>query len=343
MTLKIPEYVEQNIIRNWLLGKSRDKIAAEDNTSTGSVSNIIKKFIDRLGQCDAETIREMAIQIKKANLTPKDCAIGFRVNKILENIGIANEEEKNIEAFLIEIDRFATKININPSLIRDCLYELIKISHEICSPSQMINYIQQKGEEKEQSESKVENLKDEIRKLEKVQSEAEERFVATKNKIGITSAEIDWYISIKDSLEKKGIAVEDISLLSRLVTKIKKYGNNNIQIFQILKRIDNLENLEKDIETKNRICNLRKRELEILEEQDLKMLDVIHSKALKLDCLDEIEKMGFNFANLKKLKLRLTEIAVENKMDPQQIIEEFFDNISLFADKITAKRIRKIE
>ena len=46
---------------------------------------------------------------------------------------------------------------------------------------------------------------------------------------------------MKDRLEKEGIVVEDISLLSRFGTKIKKYGNNNIPIFQILKKIDTLE------------------------------------------------------------------------------------------------------
>ena len=101
-----------------------------------------------------------------------------------------------------------------------------------------------------------------------------------KNETGVTTAGLDWYVHIRDSLENEGIPVEDISLLSRLVSIIKKY-RNNIPIFPILQRIDNLENLDKDIETKNRICNLRKRELEILKEQDLKMLDVVHSKALK--------------------------------------------------------------
>ena len=333
MTLKIPEYVEQNIIRNWLLGKSRDEIATEDDTSTGSVSNIIKKFIDRLGQCDAETIRELAIQIKKVNLTPKDCAIGFRVNKILENIGIANEE-MNIESFLKEIDHFATKINRNPSFIRDCLYELIKISHEISFPSQMTNYIQQKREEKELLESQVEGLKEEIRGLKKEMSDAETRFIARKNEIGVTTAGLDWYVNIRDSLENEGIPVEDISLLYRLVSIIKKY-RNNIPIFPILQRIDNLDNLEKDIDGKNRTRNLLKRDIEVLKEHDSKLLDSMNSKILKLNCLDEVEMMGFNFGDLKKLNWALKEMAYENNINPQEVKEQFFDSLSQYAYKIT--------
>jgi len=59
MTQKIPDYIERNVIQGWLLGKSRDEIAIERSISTGSVSNIIKKFVDNLGQYDAETIREL--------------------------------------------------------------------------------------------------------------------------------------------------------------------------------------------------------------------------------------------------------------------------------------------
>src|SRR5215217_1796677 len=51
-----------------------------------------------------------------------------------------------------------------------------------------------------------------------------------------------------------------------------------------------------------------------------------------------MEKMGLNFADLKKLKLRLTEIAVENNMNPWEIKEQFFDNISQYANKITAQK-----
>ena len=336
MTQKLPNYIERNVIEGWLRGKSRDEIAIENGISTGAVSNMMKKFIASLGQYDTEIIRELAIQIKKANLNPKECAIGFRVNKILENIGIANEEEKKIEEFLKEIDTFATKMKVNPGLIRECLYEIIKISKEIPS-YQMTNYIQNKRQEKEQLEIQVEKLKMEIQKLEKGKLDSEERFFSTKNEIAMKFDELDWCLNVRTSLEKEGIPVEDISLLSRLVSKIKKY-RNNLDIFQIIKRIENVENLEQEIEIKKRRCKLLRTDIEVLEEHDSKLLNAVNSKILKLDCLDEIEKMGFNFADLRKLNLRLTEIAVENNMNPQEIKEQFFDSLSQYANKVTAQK-----
>ncbi|HJS64703.1 MAG TPA: hypothetical protein VJ767_07565 [Nitrososphaeraceae archaeon] len=35
----------------------------------------------------------------------------------------------------------------------------------------------------------------------------------TKDKIGISSAELAWYTNIKDALEKEAIPIDDISLL----------------------------------------------------------------------------------------------------------------------------------
>ena len=336
MTQKIPDYIERNVIQGWLLGKSRDEIAIERSISTGSVSNIIKKFVDNLGQYDAETIRELAIQIKKANLTPKACAIGFRVNKLLDNIGITNEEEKKIEGFLKEIDNFATKMEVNPALIRECLCEIIKISNEIPS-YQLTNYIQNKRQEKEQLEIQVENLKNEIQKLEKRKLDSEERFISTKNEIAIKFDELDWCLNARSSLEKEGILVEDISLLSRLISKIKKYGSN-LDVFQIIKRIENKEDLEKEIEIKKRRYKLLKTDIEVLEEHNSKLLEAVNSKVLKLDCLDEIEKIGFHFADLKKLKLTLTEIGIANNMNLHEIKEQFFDSLSQYADKITIQK-----
>ena len=38
--------------------------------------------------------------------------------------------------------------------------------------------------------------------------------------------ELDWCLNVRASLEKEGIPVEDISLLSRLVSKRKKYHHS---------------------------------------------------------------------------------------------------------------------
>jgi len=73
---------------------------------------------------------------------------------------------------------------------------------------------------------------------------------------------------------------------------------------------------------------LLKTDIEIIEEHGSKLVEDVDSKVLKLDCWDEIEKIGFTFTELKKLNLRLTEIGVANNMNPHEIKEQFFESLS---------------
>jgi len=202
----------------------------------------------------------------------------------------------------------------------------------------MPRYLQNKRAEKEQLENQIGDLKMERQRFEKEKLDLEERFISTKNKIAIKFDELDWCLNVRTDLEKEGIPVEDISLLSGFISKIKRYRSNNLDTFQIIKRIKNIENLEKEIEIKKRRCSLLKTDIEVIEEHGSKLVEDVNSKILKLDSLNEIEKMGFTFTELKKLNLRLTEIGVANNMNPHEIKEQFFESLSQYAYKITAQK-----
>jgi len=202
----------------------------------------------------------------------------------------------------------------------------------------MPRYLQNKRAEKEQLENQIGDLKMERQRFEKEKLDLEEKFISTKNKIAIKFDELDWCINVRTDLEKEGIPVEDISLLSGFISKIKRYRSNNLDTFQIIKRIKNIENLEKEIEIKKRRCSLLKTDIEVIEEHGSKLVEDVNSKILKLDSLNEIEKMGFTFTELKKLNLRLTEIGVANNMNPHEIKEQFFESLSQYAYKITAQK-----
>ena len=49
----------------------------------------------------------------------------------------------------------------------------------------------------------------------------EKRFLSTKNEIARSLDELDWCLNVRAGLEKEGIPVEDISLLPRLVSRLK--------------------------------------------------------------------------------------------------------------------------
>jgi len=69
MRLPTSEHIKSRVIDAWIRGKTRDKIAPEFNTSTGTVSNIIERWQNRIGVFDAKNLRT-GVSIKKGrNIT----------------------------------------------------------------------------------------------------------------------------------------------------------------------------------------------------------------------------------------------------------------------------------
>ena len=88
MRLPTPEHIKSAIIDAWMMGKTRDKIASEFNISTGSVSNIIEQWQNRIGVFDANNLREWGLALKKAGISPIQCVDGLRITNITNQLGI---------------------------------------------------------------------------------------------------------------------------------------------------------------------------------------------------------------------------------------------------------------
>jgi DNA-binding NarL/FixJ family response regulator len=79
---KITEIIRQTIIRLWLEGNSRKHIAVTCGISEGTVSNIIAEWRQKLGNLDAEALRELAINMKRIGIDAVQCARGSRITMI---------------------------------------------------------------------------------------------------------------------------------------------------------------------------------------------------------------------------------------------------------------------
>jgi hypothetical protein len=88
MGINIPEHVKLAVIDVWIMGKTRDNIAAEFFISTGSVSNIIEQWQNRIGFFDANNLRELGLALKKAGISPVQCVDGLRITYIIKQLGI---------------------------------------------------------------------------------------------------------------------------------------------------------------------------------------------------------------------------------------------------------------
>ena len=88
MRIPTPEHIKSAVIDAWMMGKTRDKIASEFNISTGSVSNIIEQWQNRIGVFDANNLRELGLALKKAGITPVQCVDGLRITNIINQLAL---------------------------------------------------------------------------------------------------------------------------------------------------------------------------------------------------------------------------------------------------------------
>src|SRR5215203_2203418 len=144
----IPRYLELSIIKSWLKGKTRDEIAEEYGKNQGTVSNIISRMRNSLGSYEADSIRELAKELREHGITPENCACSFRIFNVLENLKIPEIE---IEKFLKPRYEFSQKMGIKAGLLNDVLLECARISNELPF-SKMPNYLHALKEEIEQLE-----------------------------------------------------------------------------------------------------------------------------------------------------------------------------------------------
>ena len=88
MRIQIPEHIKSAVIDAWLMGKTRNKIASEFNIGTGSVSNIIEQWQNKIGVYDASELGELGLALKKAGITPVQCVDGLRITNITNQLRI---------------------------------------------------------------------------------------------------------------------------------------------------------------------------------------------------------------------------------------------------------------
>ncbi len=94
------EFLESLVIQDYLRGKTREQIAKDNNNSTRNVSNITKEWKKKIGNEDAETIRDFVVMIKKSGITIDQSAKGYRIRQLMNKMGIQNYDNDNNKEFI---------------------------------------------------------------------------------------------------------------------------------------------------------------------------------------------------------------------------------------------------
>jgi transcriptional regulator with XRE-family HTH domain len=86
----VPKSIKQRVIKQWLLGMSRDEVAKDNDIGAGTVSSIIKDAKQEIP--DIDLLREVALVLKKYDLDLSVFAPSIRIKNKLDEMGL-NEDQ----------------------------------------------------------------------------------------------------------------------------------------------------------------------------------------------------------------------------------------------------------
>jgi hypothetical protein len=149
MPSAIEASIKTRVIRQWLAGDSRSKIAIDNDIGEGTVGSIVNYFKIGLDQSEFDAARELALQTKKQGLNLSDLASHFRLHNFIKTSGAAEED---IESFIANV----SGSNPPPEKVVELVNQLFNISNIESIPlDQVSGYIKEKLAEKQKIDEAI--------------------------------------------------------------------------------------------------------------------------------------------------------------------------------------------
>jgi hypothetical protein len=347
MNYKISEHIQRKIIRLWLEGKSRKDIALTCDVSEGTVSNVIADWKQTLGEGDADTLRELGINLKRSGIDAAQCAQGHRTSMILRKMGV---NEDDFESFISKLYERCIKISgLTADKIGSYLEDLVEFSDEdddnggnILKLSEISYYIEQKKNEKRK-------LKEDIQNLQKQKKISEEEAALYANELRdaalenekTTVTELRESSNFKAELNRCGLSssiVDDPRKLVRVIYGIKQ---RRYDVDKVLSEYSDIEFMQ----VKRDMLSTQVRTLEDkivdLQSQYSFLESQVNLHSQRLYVYDELNAIGLGLNKLRLLLNTIKEIAAENGINYKDGVDQFFEFIEKhYAIKLRLKKSR---
>jgi hypothetical protein len=330
LRLPTPEHIKSAIIDAWMMGKTRDKIASEFIISTGSVSNIIEQWQDRIDVFDATNLRELALALKKAAISPVQCVDGLRITNITNQLGI---DKDHLFDFLKKLYNECKEQRLPPTDIAR-LVKVINDYPEINSLNEIPKTIKKRRQEKIKLDADIYYRKLEIQKLDhEIESKRKERqdiqdgLESFQKEIKDEKKDFLLFNDARNELKKHDIS---IYFLEPLIDVIRIFDDMHFRPLTILSQFSEIKAYRDQVENKNwelkelasRIQNLTA----IMDDYEKK----IASNQVIVLTLNKLEKLGFNASDIKNLEMTFSEISQKYGLNQKEIKIRFFRYINRF-------------
>ena len=326
--------IRSAVVRYYLKGYSREQIASQCMVSTGAVTNIVNEWRNNIGSLVVDDLRELALSLKKAHISPVECAVGLRIGKMMQKFGI-NEEK--FEDFMTRIYNKCQILEISPEQIGDYLSEIVNLS-EIVFPSKIPSYINTKKAEIEELEKQIEEKKKTIFELKNEISMLEEKQELLLEDNNISRDAIKWYKDIRKELIAIGIPFDEIPAFVDCLSQIRNEGYDKDKL---VSKFLQLDSFDKIIEEQERIKQKNWQDIELLNKNKKDLEDQIRFVNLKIAKNQELENIGMGLKELKTIYKTIIEISKANNISPKEAIEQFFTVLDEYDNIISFKKKAK--
>ncbi len=326
MPVKLPLATDSLVIQQWLQGKPRNDIAAENGVSSGAVTNIVKMWRHNLGFSVADELRELAVTMRKVGITAAQCALGFRIATIMLNVGV---DEASFESFILDVYNRCKDIGLSPENISSHIEDLLEFSKAV-PLSKIPNYIMQKADEKNKLEDEIEKLNVQKETLWVEKRNAESLRDTTLEQQQMTISQLKWYSQLKAEFERYSIPVEDISKFAKIVSNLKEYGYD---VGKVIEEYSDLEFLKSNIDILRKTGQSLENKISYLQQQlsTLEALVSMHNQSLTR--YQHLDTMGFGLKQLDFLWNTVNEIAFENEILVGDAVNKFLLDVERQYDR----------
>jgi hypothetical protein len=132
---KIPREIKEKVIREWLQGIRREKIAENNDLAGGSVTNIVKDASLQEEYHDMVLFRHLAVILNENGLEPSIVGFAIRLLKIMEDNGI---DVNQIEPIISDFAIYCFKHQISFDKLIQSGYEALSLEKELGVPVNVI-------------------------------------------------------------------------------------------------------------------------------------------------------------------------------------------------------------
>jgi 2-phospho-L-lactate guanylyltransferase (CobY/MobA/RfbA family) len=91
MPAPIDEIVKRRVIQQWLAGEPREKIIADNDIGSGTISIIVDEYKTELDNFDLDSFRELTLEAKKRGISSSELASFFRLYNFFRGSGVGGQ------------------------------------------------------------------------------------------------------------------------------------------------------------------------------------------------------------------------------------------------------------